>query len=120
MKNRFTKENDELVLRIPLLQDNYDAADEFVGRVPNLIGVIAGNEYSISHLIALGYKDDIQEGSLVIMFDTEEELREACTLFGLDIWVHPVCEYCKRAIRGSFGFGEKGEMCHSCELDNNK
>ena len=113
---KFSKENDELVLRLPLKQKNYDAVNQYIGDVDNLVGVVAGNEFSISHLIALGYKDDIQEGSPVIMFDTKEEMEKVCKQFNLDIWTHEVCAYCEKAIYGSYTFGDKGNMCSSCEM----
>ena len=106
-----TKKNDELVLRIPLKQKDYDAIGEYIGDVPNLIGIVAGNEYSISHLIALGYKDDIQEGSSIIMFESKEELEKICKELDIDIWIHPVCSVCKEAIRGVHTWGDKGAEC---------
>lgn len=112
---KITKENNELVLRIPLQQESYDAANELIGNVPNLVGVVAGSDYSISWLIDLGYKDDIQEGMPVIMFYSEEELREECKKLDLDVWEMPECAYCERPIRGSFGLGDKGNKCYDCQ-----
>ena len=114
---KITKENDELVLRLPLHQKSYDAIGDYIGEVPNLIGIIAGNEFSISQGIDLGYKDDFQEGMPVIMFCDREELEKACKELDIDIWEHPLCAYCKKAIRGSFGFGDKGNKCYSCDKE---
>ncbi len=112
---RITKENEEMVLRVPLWQKWQDAIGQDMGQVMNLVGVVAAQEYCISQAIALGYKDDVQEGSPIVMFDTEEELREACKTLGLEIWEHPTCAYCKKAIRGMFGYGDKGNRCINCE-----
>ena len=114
------REGKELVLRLPLEQANYDAADEYIGEVDNLVGVIAGDDFSISQLCALGYKDDIQEGMPIIMFDSKEELEKTCKELGLQIWEHPLCAYCKKAIRGCFALGSLGNMCYNCELSLKK
>ena len=111
-----SKDRKTLTLTLPLWQNSYDAIDELIGQVPALVGIIAGQEYTISHLIDLGYKDDIQEGSPVIYFDSREELEAACELAGLSIWEHPICAYCGKVIRGSFTYSEKGNMCWDCEF----
>jgi len=112
---KITNENNELVLKIPLFQNSYDAADNLIGKVHNLIGIIAGKEYSISWLIDLGYKGDQQEGSSVIMVDSAEDLKKECKKLGLDVWILPVCAYCGEAIRGCYTLGDKGNICFSCE-----
>lgn len=85
---KLTKEKKELVLRLPLLQNSYDAIGEYIGKVDNLIGVCVKKEnyYTIAQLCDLAYKGTRQEGSPYIMFDTEEDLREACDKFGLQFW----------------------------------
>lgn len=108
---KIVKEQDELVLRIPLRQKSYDASDEYIGDADTLIGVIAGQEFSLSHLIDLGYKGDQQEGSPVIMFDTREELEEVCEQFNFLIWEHELCAVCKTPLRGTFTYGDKGPVC---------
>ena len=113
---KFSKEGESLVLTLPLKQKDYDAIGQYIGDVSNLVGVVAGNEFSISQLIALGYKDDIQEGSPIIMFDTKEQLEEVCKQFDLDVWTHEVCAYCEKTIYGSYTFGDKGNICSSCEM----
>lgn len=105
----------ELVLRVPLKQISYDAVGEPIEETNNLIGIIAGGDYSISQLIDLGYKGDQQEGMPLITFYDREGLEEACDKLGLDIWEHPLCVYCNGVIRGSFTLGERGNMCWNCE-----
>lgn len=109
---KITKENDELVLRLPLSQDSFDAIGEKQGTAPTLIGVIAGNEYTISHLIDLGYKGDQQEGMPILHFEREEDLRDVCKQFGLSIWEHEICTKCKKVIYGSFTWGTNGVECN--------
>lgn len=110
-----TKENNELVLRLPLRQNSYDAVGELVGETDNLIGVIAGNEYTISQLIDLGYKGDQQEGGAIINFNTCEELEDICKQFGIQIWEHLLCSECGSVIRGACTWGDKGTVCYKCK-----
>ncbi len=108
-----------MVVRVPLLQEVnncYDDDADLPKRMTsNLIGVIAGNDFTISQLIDLDYKDDQQEGMPIIYFEDKEELEKACTLLGVSIWTHSLCSYCKKVIRGSCGYGEKGFKCYNCD-----
>jgi hypothetical protein len=85
------KENNELVLRLPLTQkeSNCYMDEKDLRDVPNLVGVVREKEkqYSISQSINMSYagKED-QEGSPYIVFDDKGELEEVCKKFGLDIW----------------------------------
>lgn len=119
---KITKEQDELVLRLPLKQkiNNPYMEDEDLGMTDNLIGIIAGDEYTISHLNDLNYKDSQQEGMPIIYFNSEEGLREACKICSINIWQHPLCAYCNKATRGSYQLGEKGPMCYKCETVKDK
>lgn len=111
---KITKEGDELVLRLPLWQEDVDAiGDPLPYKVMNLIGVIAGDQYSISQAISLGYKDDVQEGMPIIMLDTEEQLRKVCADLNIEIWIHDICVKCKKVIYGSFTWKD-GPACYSC------
>ena len=113
---KIQREGNELVVRIPLRQKSYDALGDFSGETDNVIGVIAGRECTLSHLIDLGYKGDQQEGSPILYFEDAEELREFCKEHDIQVWEHPICAYCNGPIRGVFTFGDKGNMCYSCEL----
>lgn len=114
------REGDQLILILPLKQkeNNSYMDDEDLNETDNLIGVIAGREYSISQLNDLSYKGSQQEGSPYIMFDTREELEKVCKEFGIDIWEHPVCTVCGEALRGVHTWGDKGPECS--EHSNNK
>jgi len=117
-----TKENNELVVRIPLKQkiNNPYIDNKDLGETDNLVGIIAGNEYSISHLIDLDYKDKQQEGSPIIMFDDKEELEKVCRDFGIEIIEHPICGTCGNAIRGTFTINKWGNVCYNCENEVQK
>lgn len=109
------REGDQLVLRLDLKQPSYDATGEFTHDTDNLIGVIAGRDYSISQLNDLGYKGTQQEGTPYIMFDSVEELIEVCVELGIEIIDHPICKQCSVVIRGSHTWDD-GPIC----LDNCK
>jgi len=112
---KITKEDNQLVLRIHLTQKSYDILDEEIGDVPNLIGVVNGDEYTISYLCDLAYKDDQQEGMAIINFPSQEMLEDVCKELGLDIWRYENCYSCKKAIRGSAVYDDKGLRCYSCK-----
>ena len=119
---KITKNNKDLVIKIPLYQDSYDAIGQKIGQVPNIVGVIAGEKCTISQLIDLGYKDDVQEGQEILIYNdyTEEEDREdfrnLCEELGIPLWEHPICAYCGSVLYGSFLWGKKGAMCNECSL----
>lgn len=110
-----SRKNNKLIIELDLFQTSYDAIGEEIGQVPNLIGIIAGDKYTISHLNDLGYKDSIQEGMPIIYFDSEEDLRDACKTGNIDIWKHPLCVACEKPIRGSHTMNDKGSICWECK-----
>lgn len=118
---KITKNKKDLVIKIPLYQDSYDAIGEKIGQVSNIVGVIAGEKCTISQLIDLGYKDDVQEGQEILIYNdyAEEEDREVfrnlCEELGIPVWEHPICAYCGKVIYGCHFWGNKGAMCQDCE-----
>lgn len=118
-KMKFTRENNELVLRLPLQQHKNNCYDEEEEKelTDNLVGCIAGKEYTINHLNDLSYKDSQQLGTPILCFDDEEELREVCKQFDLDVWEYPLCDTCKKPIFGTTTeTAEKGRQCFDCVL----
>ena len=114
---KITKENDELVVRIPLKQkiNNSYMDEKDLYDTDNLVGIIAGDEYTLSHLVDLNYKDSQQEGMPILYFNTKEELEKVCKDFNIMVWEHPLCNYCGKVIRGTHTIGEKGNKCFDCE-----
>ena len=114
---KITKQGDYMIVSIPLKQEenNCYMHDEDLGEVDNLMGVIAGDSFSLSQSIDLSYKGDTQEGMPILMFNDREELEKVCKEFNIMIWEHPTCAYCKGVIRGCFTYGSKGNMCNDCE-----
>lgn len=113
---KFTKENDELVVSVPLRQPSYDAVGEEVGATDNLVGVIAGDEYTISQLIDLGYKGTQQEGMPIFTLGSREELEKVCKEFNIQIWEHLSCGKCGEAIRGTHTW-DNGAVCYKCNKE---
>lgn len=111
-----TKENNELVLCIPLTQKGSYTYGEGEYEVDNLVGIDNGEyDYTISYLNYLDYKDDFQEGMPIINITEKEEFESACKILGLQIWKHNKCNKCKKTIYGSFTIDEDGkDICLGC------
>jgi hypothetical protein len=119
------KKDDKIIVEIDYWQDQYNPymGDEPIGRLQNVVGVISGNECTISHLIDIDYKDKPpQEGMPIVYFYGEpEKFRELCKELGLLVWEHDICKKCNKPIYGSFTLNDKLEpICYSCELDIEK
>jgi len=119
---KITKNKDNLIVTIPLKQkiNNCYMDDKDLYDTDNLIGVIAGQDYSISQLNDLNYKDAQQEGSPIIMFGDEEELRATCKIANIDIWEHETCSECDKVLYGAFTLGNNGPICFDCERKHKK
>ena len=123
---KITKENNELVIRMPMEQNSYDAIGELIGKVPFIIGVINkkknveynedNSEFGFSYLIDLGYKGTQDEGEMFLHYNGEEEdFIKLCNELGISIWENPCCEYCGKTIYDSFTMDSKGYKCWDCE-----
>lgn len=114
---KITKEGKELVICLPMEQDAFDAVDELVGRVPNLIGVIEGDDQGIHQSIDMTYKDkDPQIGELVVRTHySDEEFKKKCKEWGVDIFECPICGFCQRPTWGSVTFKDGKIICFDCE-----
>ncbi len=110
------KQNNNLIAEIPLRQNSYDALDQLIGETDNLVGVIAGEEYTLSKLIDMSYAGkQPQEGQPILHLDSEDELRRVCKECDIGIIEHETCAYCGEPIYGCHTYGDKGSMCMSCE-----
>ena len=62
-----------------------------------ILGIVDGPEHFVANVLPLAVerfnKDDQQEGTPYIMFDTREEFEKVCKDFDLTIWEHPICDY---------------------------
>ena len=120
---KISKDKDNLIIKIPLRQNSYDAVDNLIGQVPNVVGVIVEKidgcenfEQGIYQLNDLGYKDDIQLGMpLIKTYFEDDEFRKLCKELKIDIWEYPACVECRNPLWGSFTLGDKGNICLDCE-----
>jgi hypothetical protein len=87
---KITKEYNQLVMRIDLEQNSYDAIGELIDKVPNIIAVVDESdkqEHSISQLCDLGYKATQQEGMSIINFWQDKEgLLKVAKELEIPIW----------------------------------
>ena len=105
----YTKDENYLIVKIPLKQKS-DA-----GEVPNLMGAIAGCNFTISQSIDMTYKGKApQEGSPILHLDSREELENICKLCNIDIIEHNVCTRCNKPIYGACSW-DGGTVCNKCE-----
>lgn len=114
---KITREESELIIRLPMKQGAFDAIGELVGNVPNLIGVIEGDEQCIYQLIDMTYKDKDPQigGRLVQTYYDNNEFKKKCEEWGIDIFDCPVCGFCRKPIWGSFTFKDEKISCFDCE-----
>ena len=117
------KKEDKIIIEIPFWQDGRDYYGDKVCEIPNIIGIIEtdkdGNEECGFHqLIDMTYKDKGPQvdGLLVSFHGGKEEFIELCKELGIEFMEYPNCAYCGEPIFGSYGFGDKGEMCYKCQL----
>ncbi len=112
-------DNTMLVVKIPMNQKVNNCYDEdSLAMTDNLVGVIAGDDLTISQLIDLSYKGDQQEGMPIVHFDgSKEEFVELCASLGIQIIEHSLCSICGKVIYGSCTWGNGGSVCFNCEKD---
>lgn len=121
---RFSVENSDLVIRIPLFQTCSNDYNDLLDSAPNVIGV-ATERVGIGfyQLIDMSYKGGSpQLGGLLCPYNGEEaSFRELCKNLEIDIWEFAECAYCGEPIYGCFVGGKKGNMCMHCyELKKRK
>jgi hypothetical protein len=109
-----TSDKENLIVKIPRFQNSYDAIGELIGKTNNLIGIIAGDEFTISQLIDLGYKGTQQEGMPILHFSSRKELEKVCKKYKIDIWEHDICARCKKVIYGCSTWSKGENICMEC------
>src|SRR3990167_6620391 len=114
MNENISRENNELVIRIPLTQKGSYTYGDGEWEVQNLIGVWVEKENgmgegSLSQANYLDYKDDLQEGMPIVMFYEKEELVEVCRKYNIELWEHDYCRNCEETIYGSFSWNDNSE-----------
>ena len=110
--------NDKIVVELDFYQHKNNPYDDEEEKqlTHNLVGVIAGDEFTISQINDLSYKDSQQEGPpLIHFYGDRKEFEELCKELGIAIWEHELCAYCKKPIYGAYSLGDKGAECFNCE-----
>jgi hypothetical protein len=111
-----TKENNYLVLKIPLRSKGEFTYGDGTYEVDNLVGIDNGDlDYTISQMNYLDYKDDYQESMPIIHFCDKEEFEKVCKDFNLQIWKHKKCAKCRQVIYGASTIKNEKTICLSCE-----
>ncbi len=116
-----TKENNEVVIRIPLIQRGESTYGEGQWSVPNLVGVIeqgkngGDDEYSLWFAQYLDYKDSLQTTSPAFHFyGDREEFVALCEELLLEVEMHTRCVECQELIYGTHTLTDKGVVCLEC------
>mgnify|MGYP001580652222 CR=1 FL=1 len=115
----------KIYVELDRTQPSYDALHEYIGEVPNLIGVIVHTEddsgefeQGIYQINDLGYAGKTQLGCpLVHTYLEDKEFRKLCEKLELDIWEYESCAKCKKPLWGTSTFNKEGKsVCtFSCE-----
>ena len=117
MKQQITKENNELVIRIPLKQEVYNPySDSVEGEIDNITGLIEGDRVGFAYLIDRSYKGKSPDLGTMFYEDYMEhdKFRSLCKGLGLGLWETPVCSCCGKLLYGSFTLNDNGYMCWDC------
>lgn len=113
------KKKDKIICELDYWQHKSNCYDPEEERelTLNLIGVIEGDNCSISHLIDLSYKGDQQIGMPIIQTDMEkDEFRKICEELKIDCYEYPICQMCGKVIYGCFTMNEKYDtLCDECD-----
>lgn len=120
------KRGKNVIVEIPLKQPSYDAINEYIGDVPNVVGVIVNSEddsglfeQGIYQLNELGYKNDTQLGGPLIMTGMDnDEFRKLCSKLNIDIWEFNKCAKCQKTLWGTHTMDSEGKyVCMGCGKD---
>ena len=107
----------DLIVTIPLSQDAQDFNGDVVGRIPNIMGVQAGDEQGFCQLADRTYKwkdPDICD-FIVKTYYPEEVFEKKCAELGINYFKYDTCAECKKVIYGACTMNDKGTICFECE-----
>src|SRR3990167_3829788 len=118
MKISKSKNGEKIIIELDFFQNKNNPYDKNEEKelTHNLIGVIAGEELTISQLNDLSYKDSQQEGQpLIHFYGNKTEFVRLCKKLAIAIWEHELCVCCKKPVYGACSLGDKGVKCFDCE-----
>lgn len=119
MIESITRENNELVLRIPMREKSTYTYGDGEYEVDTLCGLDYGGEYSIASLNYLDYKDSYQCGCPILMINDKDEWEEICKKYNLMTFIYNRCAKCGDVLMGCFTIDKDGkDVCLEHEKDN--
>jgi hypothetical protein len=95
-------------------QSAYELDGREVGKVPNLIGIVAGDETGLAYAIDMTYAGkDLQVGEIAIRLHvSQQNIIDLCKELNLPFIIYPACSKCFKPIYGSYSFDENMKDCH--------
>ena len=111
------KEKDKIIVELSFYQHRNNMYDENEEKqlTQNLIGIIAGDDFTISQLNDLSYKDTQQEGPpLIHFYKSKDEFIKLCGELNIEVWEHEICVKCKKTIYGACSW-DNGSVCFGCD-----
>jgi len=128
MTNNISIEKNNLVIKIPLKTKRYNPYEaDTTEEMDNIVATIdkdkhGNEEMGFCNCIDMSYKGkgDQHTDFFYKYWGEKEEFKKLCKELKIDIIEYPICAYCGGSIYSAFTLGEKGNMCYSCELKNEK
>lgn len=112
-----TKDEKNLIIKIPLKQDIYNPyIDDVVGKMDNIVGVIESDDFGFANYIDMSYKN--KGPQLTPMFfhfwqGNKEDFKSLCKKLEIDIYEYPICSKCGKVIYGTYTW-DGGDVCSKC------
>lgn len=116
------KKDENLVIEVPLMQDDYDALNEPCGQIENICGVIIPNpqcsdpDTGFAYVSSRTYKGAEPDicGTFLNYGGTREEFIKLCESLDISWHEYPGCVKCHKPIYGSHTW-DGGSMCFKCD-----
>lgn len=112
---KIKKENDNLILTIPLKQSVYDYIGEKTKiKTNNLVGIIDGYDQGFCQSVDMSYKGKPpQVGSWILHTDLDNnDFHKLCDDLGIEFIHYDTCTLCGKTIYGVHTINDAGESCH--------
>jgi hypothetical protein len=117
---KISKDKDNLIIKIPLMQRGEHTYGEGKWCIQNFVLVKTWDkmlddwDYTISQGNYLDYKDDLQEGMPIVHL-TEKEFNEVLKITGFSYGEHQKCHKCGGPIYGCYTCDKDGhDICMTC------
>lgn len=114
-----TKDEKNLIIKVPLKQDVFDYfGEEVVGTTDNIIGLIENDDFGFAYLIDMSYKDKAPQWTLIFLHIWDmsvNDFKKLCKELGINIYEYPVCSKCGKPIYGTCTWKDGREVCFECD-----